>query len=214
MAIETKIGNRLGHSDRAVAVLGFSGDQRIHPMKTFSEFGQTTTRQARVLQRLHEDPRVDTYHWTTGIGARVMSRFARSERYKHQRPRLSLSNMYLTVLVDLGAIGLLFFLLFFSAHAHIFRHLGKLSEHTANEDLRAALAGLVAAASYFFSDGLYQLPLIIIFFAALGLGVGLASQYGPQTRRCIESSSTDINFDPVTRQALTEVIRKIAADRM
>ena len=41
-----------------VAVLGFSGDQRMHPLKTFAEFGQTTTRQARVLQRLHEDPRL------------------------------------------------------------------------------------------------------------------------------------------------------------
>ena len=42
---------------------------------------------------------------------------------------------------------------------------------------------LAVAAASFFQRWALSVPLIIIFFAALGLGVGLTSQYGPQTRK-------------------------------
>ena len=53
----------------------------------------------------------------------------------------------------------------------------------ARDDLRATLAGLCGCGLLFLvSDGLYALPVALIFFAAMGLGVGLAAHYRPGPR--------------------------------
>ena len=164
-----------------IALLGASGDERMKPSKSIDELIGTSARQHAILSKVHRDSSVKTYHWVTGIGARNAGRLSKSERFRAERPRLRFSNMYLTILLDQGAIGLVCFLLvLIKALRFLLANLSSLSALGAQQDLRAAVAGLTGFVFLqCFSDGLYQLPLIISFFAALGLAVGLAIQYGP-----------------------------------
>ena len=93
-----------------IALLGASGDER-KPSKSIDELIGTSARQHAILSKVHRDSSVKTYHWVTGIGARNARRLSKSERFRAERPRLRFSNMYLTILLDQGAIGLMCFLL-------------------------------------------------------------------------------------------------------
>ena len=65
----------------------------------------------------------------------------------------------------------------------MFRAGSGIADAAARDDLRAAAAGLVGCAFLFlFSDGLYALTVTLVFFAAMGLGVGVATHYqsGPR----------------------------------
>ncbi|MEE2789709.1 MAG: sugar transferase [Myxococcota bacterium] len=168
-----------------IATLAAYGDTRMKPSKSVDELIQVSARQVQVLEKMHDGASLEPHHWLTGIGARVTGRLARSKAFKNERPRLSFSNMYLTILSDQGVVGLFFFLLFlFRAVRLLITNTNTLSNVSACRDLRAAVAGIVGCIFLqAFSDGLYQLPLMISFFAALGLAVGLATQFGPGSKK-------------------------------
>jgi hypothetical protein len=142
-------------------------------------------RQGKVLKTINADERTSHASVYTGIGARVLGRLSQSRRYRHHKPILQVSNMYLTVMIDHGVIGLLFFLIFLlRALVFVFVALKRVTDVDARYDLQGAAAGVVGCALLFgMSDALYQLPLILAFFVILGLAIGLAAHYGSEQKR-------------------------------
>ena len=64
------------------------------------------------------------------------------------------------------------------------RNVRLIDDPDARADLRATASGLVGVSLLFFvSDGLYQMPLMVTFFAVMGLGLGIAMHYRPGPRR-------------------------------
>ena len=66
----------------------------------------------------------------------------------------------------------------------MFSALRRIKDASARADLRGAAAGIVGCVILFaVSDALNQLPLILAFFTALGLAVGIAAHYGSEQKR-------------------------------
>jgi lipopolysaccharide/colanic/teichoic acid biosynthesis glycosyltransferase len=168
-----------------IIALGISGDKRMHPAAAWNDFSQASARQAVVLDTILQDDSTTTIHQFTGIGGRVMERMA--QRSHDRKPRLHFSNMFLTMLVDFGPIGALFFIFFvLRSHLYVFRQVPRVQDESARADLRAAAAGTLGCTLLFLvSDTLSELPLMLTYFAALGLAIGVATHYGPDPRRVL-----------------------------
>jgi lipopolysaccharide/colanic/teichoic acid biosynthesis glycosyltransferase len=165
--------------------LSLNGDPRMQSDRIVYDLQNNVKRQGKVLKTINADERTSHASVYTGIGARVLGRLSQSRRYRHHKPILQVSNMYLTVMIDHGVIGLLFFLIFLlRALVFVFVALKRVTDVDARYDLQGAAAGVVGCALLFgMSDALYQLPLILAFFVILGLAVGLAAHYGSEQKR-------------------------------
>ena len=168
-----------------MTAFGLSGDERLKPQAILQDGEHVIARQGRVLNALDEEQLLPDTALVTGMGARVLGRIAQSDAYRHHRPTLRCENMYLTILVEEGMIGLvLFLLIIIRALAYQARIIHLIKDDLAAQDLRAAGGAILACLILLVvSDALYQLPLILAFFAALGLSMGLATHYGPDSKR-------------------------------
>jgi len=169
----------------ALAGLTLNGDPRMQPTQIVSDLTMRGSQQGTIFETIIADERTSTVNLATGIGARVLGRFARSQRYGGHKPSLQLSNMYLTVLTDHGLFGLvLFLMILLRAIVYIKRGLIRVKDSQTRSDLQGSFAGIIGCILLFFvTDALYQLPLILAFFSALGLGVGLTAHYGTDQRK-------------------------------
>ena len=102
-------------------------------------------RQGRVLNALDEEQLLPDTALVTGMGARVLGRIAQSDTYRHHRPTLRCENMYLTILVEQGIVGLvLFLLIIMRALAYQARTVHLIKDELAAQDLRAAGGAILA----------------------------------------------------------------------
>lgn len=165
-----------------VAGLAGLGDARLQPERAVIDVQRVVERQQAVLAALDADPALPDLHWMTGVGPRVLGRLAQRDGWRDHKPPLELHSMYLTILVDHGPLGLVFFLGFLFGGLRVMART-PITDPRARDDLRASLAGLCGCALLFgVSDGLYALPVALLFFAAMAIGVGLAAHYGPGPR--------------------------------
>ncbi|MEE2757537.1 MAG: sugar transferase [Myxococcota bacterium] len=169
----------------AIVGLSVTGDPRMQPKQIVSDLAARSSQQSAIIETIIADERTDHANLATGIGARVLGRFAQSPRYAGHQPALQLSNMYLTVLTDHGVFGLILFLMILlRSLAYIKRGLTRVKDAHIRSDLQGSFAGIIGCVLLFFvTDALYQLPLILAFFSALGLGVGLTANYGTDQRK-------------------------------
>ena len=167
-----------------IGSLALLGDGRMQPSRAWEDLSRLTAQQQAALQTIDADPRIPSAHWATGIGARVTGRLTRLDRADNP-DLVQLDNMYLTLFVDHGPLGLLFFLAFLiGGVGSMLRSVRLIDDPDARADLRATASGLVGVSLLFFvSDGLYQMPLMVTFFAVMGLGLGIAMHYRPGPRR-------------------------------
>ena len=169
----------------ALVGLSVNGDPRMQPEQMLSDLRARTSQQGSVIEAILEDERTSSVNLASGIGARVLGRFAQSQRYADHQPALKMSNMYLTVLTDHGVLGLILFVMILLRAIFYIRHgLRRVKDLQICCDLQGSFAGIVGCSLLFFvTDALYQLPLILAFFSALGLGVGLTANYGAEQRK-------------------------------
>jgi len=167
-----------------VGSLALLGDGRMQPARALDDLSRLTAQQQVALETIDADPRTPSAHWATGIGARVTGRITRLDHADNPE-QVQLDNMYLTLFVDHGPLGLLFFLAFLvGGVGTMFRSVPLITDPDAQADLRATASGLVGVSLLFLvSDGLYQMPLLVTFFAVMGLGLGIALHYRPGPRR-------------------------------
>lgn len=165
-----------------IAGLSIAGDPRLQPARAVADVQRVVERQQTVLAALDADPSLPEWSRLTGLGPRMTGRLARSDAWRDHKPPLELHSMYLTLLVDHGPLGLLFFAAFFFGGLRLMAR-ARVDDARARDDLRATFAGLCGCALLFaVSDGLYALPVALVFFAAMGLGVGLAVLHAPGPR--------------------------------
>ncbi len=169
----------------AVGTLGQLGDPRLAPSNAVNDLQASATRQGLVLQnitpaRLMVGVGARTYPQHVTIGQRHNT--AHSDEARRQSPLLD--NAYLSLFVDHGPLGLAFFLAFLvGGLVFMFRSVPLLTDEEARCDLWATASGLVGCAVLIgFWDAFYRFPMMIVFFATMGLGVGLAVRYrrGPR----------------------------------
>jgi lipopolysaccharide/colanic/teichoic acid biosynthesis glycosyltransferase len=170
----------------AVAGLWSAGDGRLQPQRALHDLQQQVQRQTAIFGEL-TPARI-----AIGAGARSLPshvqtarRFTAAQHPGRQSSALpSIDNTYLTVLADHGPLGLAFFLAWFlGALVLMYRGIARIPDRRVRADLRATAAGLTGfAVLMLFSDVVYKFPTMILFFAAMGLGVGLALQHraGPK----------------------------------
>lgn len=162
-----------------IAVGGWwaAGDGRMSPRRAVADLAVAVERQGATLAALDADPMLDGWR-VTGVGPRVLARLRQAGRPVGP----ALDQMYLTLWVEHGPLGLLAFgWLLFGGVAVMLRT--RVADAAAAADLRAVAGGLVGGALMLaVCDGLYALPVTVAFWAALGLGVGLVVQYraGPR----------------------------------
>jgi hypothetical protein len=168
-----------------VGGLAILGDGRMQPSTALADLQRVTAQQSAGLDAIDADARVPAAHWGTGIGARVTGRMVRPGKGEEEWHPVRFYNMYLTLFVDHGPLGLLFFLAFLvGALGTMFRSARLIEDPDARDDLRATASGLVGVTLLFLvSDTLYRLPLMVTFFAVMGLGLGIALHYRPGPRR-------------------------------
>lgn len=166
--------------------MNFAGDTRLHPARAVEDFQRRVETQMQVLDRLTPT------RLLVGTGARTLPSHVYAAAVQAD-PTLAegayiptrLENTYLTMLADHGVAGLVFFLGFlFGGLAFMFRSAARITDRAATDDLWATASGLVAFAFLmFFSDALYRFPLMLMFWAAMGLGIGTALTHlpGPRT---------------------------------
>ena len=169
-----------------MATFSVVGDDRMRPTAAVADLQSSVERQMDVLGN------VTLARLAVGVGARSLPEHmtrvqkhgtSRWESARHLKPWIG--NAYLTLLVDHGPIGLAFFLAFLiGGIAFMFRTASKITDRVARDDLWATASGLVGCCVLMaFADALYKFPMMIMFWSAMGLGVGIALQYrpGPKT---------------------------------
>lgn len=176
VAVATVLGFGL-----AVGGLWTAGDGRLRPQQVVKDLQGQFDRQASMLGEL------TTARLAVGCGARCLPSHVQTARRFAADPRRTLpstDNTYLTVFADHGPLGLAFFLAWFlGGVALMYRGLRQVTDERARADLLATAAGLTGfAVLLMFSNLVYKFPTMILFFSAMGLGVGLALQYrsGPK----------------------------------
>ncbi len=169
-----------------IAVFASFGDDRMRPDASLAELKTSYARQMDVMGNVTL-PRL-----AVGVGARSLPEHMRQvqkhgtsrwESARHRTP--TLESTYLTLLVDHGPLGLAFFLAFLvGGITFMLRTAGKIADSVARDDLWATAAGLIGCCVLMaFADALYRFPMMVMFWSAMGLGVGLALHYrpGPKT---------------------------------
>jgi lipopolysaccharide/colanic/teichoic acid biosynthesis glycosyltransferase len=165
--------------------MSFAGDKRLQPSQAVADLQRRVEVQMQVLHRLTATRLV------VGTGARTLPSHVAAAAYAADPTSalrgvpISLENTYLTVLADHGVAGLLFFGAFlFGGLAFMYRSARRITDPAAADDVWATAAGLTAFAFLMlFSDALYRFPLMLMFWAAMGLGIGTALTHlpGPRT---------------------------------
>lgn len=156
----------------AILALGSTGDHRLQPSQAIKDLQAVSTRQAVLLQS------VTTSRLIVGVGARTLpyhvSLGRKNERLARRAP--AMENTYLTILVDQGVLGLIFFLAFLLGGLRfMFHSLKRIDDPLARDDLRATASGITGCLVLFvFSDAMYSFPVMLVFWAAFGLGMGIA----------------------------------------
>ncbi|MGK0362620.1 MAG: hypothetical protein ACI9U2_004941, partial [Bradymonadia bacterium] len=72
----------------------------------------------------------------------------------------------------------------FGGWRFMWRSLPRITDRVARDDLRAVTAGVAGCAVLLlFSDAIYSLPVIVVFWSAMGLGIGIAltQRTGPKS---------------------------------
>ncbi|MCB9525009.1 MAG: sugar transferase [Myxococcales bacterium] len=165
-----------------VAGLALGGDARLSPKQTTHDLVQLVEVQTDMLREftptrlaIGAGPRAGWRHFHVG---RIHAR--RADRGDEP----NFENTYLRVLVDHGPLGLLFFLAFFAGGlAYMWRNVRALTDRAAAADLRATAAGLTGwALLMLFSDMTARFSTMVLFFASMGLGLGivLTHRAGPR----------------------------------
>ncbi len=166
------------------ALLGSLGDERFRPSDVLSDLSAVSARQADAISHL------SPARLAVGVGARTLPEHMRQARLRRQGRHAKVlkvrgvENTYLTLLLDHGPLGFAFFLAFFVGSIRfMLRSAPRIQDTSARADLWATVSGLMGCAVLmFFSDALYQFPMMIVFFSAMGLGMGVALNYrdGPR----------------------------------
>ncbi|MBU1431693.1 sugar transferase [Myxococcota bacterium] len=158
---------------------------RMHPRQAFDDLQALSLHQARVINDITPTRRL------IGVGARTLPqhmKIAQVHRYtKARAARLAqprLDNTYMTLFIDHGPLGMLFFLSFLIGGLVYMKRAQPLIEAPeARRDLHTIFASMVGMSVLLaFSDGLYYLPIMLIFWSTMGLGVGIAAHHrkGPK----------------------------------
>ncbi len=164
--------------------MSFAGDTRLHPRQAIADLQRRVEVQLGVLEHLTPT------RLLVGTGARTLPAHvgatdARAGVPEDERGPRTLENTYLTVLADHGVAGLMFFLAFlFGGLGFMYRAVRRIADPAATDDVLATAAGLTAFAFLMlFSDALYRFPLMLMFWAAMGFGIGTALTHlpGPRT---------------------------------
>ncbi len=155
------------------------GDQRMQPESALRDLRAAVTGEALLLEKL--SPK----RLLVGVGARTMPlHLTTAKRLGKLRGAVKPQNSYLSLFIDHGPLGLLFFLAFLGGGLlFMFRTAPQIKDPQAQEDLWATASGLLGFAFLIlFSDALYEFPVMLLFWSAMGLGVGLALRYrgGPK----------------------------------
>jgi lipopolysaccharide/colanic/teichoic acid biosynthesis glycosyltransferase len=160
------------------------GDTRLHPRQAVADLQRRVEVQLQVLDHL------TATRLLVGTGARTLPSHVHATDTRDGVPEdlrgpRTLENTYLTVLADHGVAGLVFFLAFlFGGLAFMFRSVRRITDPAATDDVLATAAGITAFAFLMlFSDALYRFPLMLMFWAAMGFGIGTALTHlpGPRT---------------------------------
>lgn len=168
-----------------LALLWTLGDLRLQPAHALRDLQAVAKKQAHVLENL------TTGRLMVGVGARTLPNHvhraqkhgtARSDQARQVEPVTH--NAYLTLFIDHGPLGLAFFLWFLLGGLFFMvRSARQITDRVAREDLWATASGLTGCAVLlFFSDGLYSFPMMIVFWATMGLGIGIALNHRPGPR--------------------------------
>lgn len=160
--------------------LGLAGDDRMRPTQALADLNAVMSRQAASFDV------ITTQRLMVGAGARTMpSHLVVGGRHKGVEARRGMENSYATLLVDHGPLGLAFFLAFlFGGWLFMWRSLPRITDRVARDDLRAVAAGVAGCAVLLlFSDAIYSLPVMVVFWSAMGLGIGIAltQRTGPKS---------------------------------
>ena len=163
----------------ALGALSLVGDERLSPARAWADLQAVTHRQTDAINLL------TPARMLVGVGARAMpNHLAASGRDLGREADPAMENAWLTLLVDHGPLGLVFFLAFFvGSLVFMLRTVRRVEDAAAADDLRATASGLVGFAVLMgFSDALYAFPVMIVLWSALGLGMGTALNYraGPR----------------------------------
>ena len=168
-----------------VIVLGVIEAPRYVPSAIGHEIENDLNRQAWIVGH------VTPLRLAVGVGARTLPDHAQSlagryARSKGKTVRVGVTeNTYLTLLADHGILGFASFVVFlFGGLVYMWRALPRITDAAAKNDLRATVAGLSAFAVLMATaDMFYRLPVLIVFWSMMGLGLGIAlmHQSGPRT---------------------------------
>ncbi|MCA9526475.1 MAG: sugar transferase [Myxococcales bacterium] len=164
-----------------IAGLGLAGDERMSPSRAVTDLQAMASRQADRLALL--TPK----RMLVGVGARAMPNHLIGSgrdlgRQLENTP--AMENAWLTLFVDQGPLGLLFFAAFLGgALLFMLRSTRVIEDVVAASDLRAVAAGVAGFAVLMcFSDALYSFPVMLVLWSMLGLGVGTALTHRPGPR--------------------------------
>lgn len=178
-------GHRRALAVLAVAIIGLgalrlTGDERLSPARALTDLQAVSLRQLDTLELL--TPK----RMLVGVGARAMpNHLAASGRHQGRDDAdTAMQNTWLTLFVDHGPLGLLFFgAFFFGSLGFLFRSIRRVTDADAADDLRALAAGVTGFAVLMcFSDALYSFPVMVVLFSTLGLGMGIALNHRPGGR--------------------------------
>ena len=158
--------------------LSFTGDRRFVLGEALEEAGASIQRQGHLLATFSGK------RLLIGVGARtlpVYQRVKQSRSASRARTVSSFGNFYLTMLVEHGVLGFSLFLLIIGLVMKKIRESeDRIPDEAIRITLRAVYAGLAGFLVLLLAfDGLRVLSLEVIFWAALGFGLGLALHASP-----------------------------------
>lgn len=173
-----------------LAALLATGTAGYRPATIAADLTADVDRQVTVLGH------VQPLRLAVGVGARALPAHAqkdqnvrsaaRKDRDRNERvPRVpSPNNTWLTLLAEHGIVGFAFFAAFMLRGLGLmWRATGRIADTSARKDLWATVAGLIGFAGLMCTaDLFYRLPMLLIFWCAMGLGIGTALMYQPGPR--------------------------------
>jgi len=159
-------------------MLSQSDVRRFSPGQALQQAGAEVQRQGELLGSLPASRLV------LGVGARSLPAYLRARAKRSAsapRENLRFRNFYLTLLAEHGVVG---FLLFMLIVATSLRTMGEatrtIPDPAARRTVRAVAAGVAGfLVPMLASDALRSLPLQVLFWGALGFGLGLALHARP-----------------------------------
>jgi MFS family permease len=171
-----------------LAALLATGAAGYRPETIVADLRADVDRQVNVLDH------VQPLRMVVGVGARALPAHAQKDQNVRsaarkdrnvRAPRVpSPNNTWLTLLAEHGVLGFAFFAAFMlRGIALMWRATGRISDTSARKDLWATAVGLIGFAGLMCTaDLFYRLPMLLIFWCAMGLGVGTALMYQPGPR--------------------------------